>query len=160
MFVCSDNALKICVNIFQIACIPDMTLTVPYQSFIVYVVIGQQPLFFYTCSFLTLSSSESFLGSHFCLLIYCPMFIKMALLDPSVSPSISGVAEISMVDSHSRIPLLIPPESCSLSTVWSWCWEGLSSMDYISQPRFRQGTQWLSSGQCHEGRHDKYRLQG
>lgn len=84
----------------------------------------------------------------------------MALLDLSLSPSISGVAEISMVDSHSRIPLLIPPESCSLSTVWSWCWEGLSSMDYVSQPRFRQGTQLLSSGQCHEGRHDKYHFQG
>lgn len=45
VFVCSNNALKSFANIFQIAHIPDMTVTAPYQSFILNVVFGQQPLF-------------------------------------------------------------------------------------------------------------------
>lgn len=67
------------------------------------------------CFFLRPSSTESFLGSHFCLLIYSPTFIKAAFLDPSRSTSTSGEAEISLVEFHSRMPpagipiWLIPP---------------------------------------------------
>ena len=45
VFVCSNNALKSFANIFQIAHIPGVTLTAPYQSFILNVVFGQQPPF-------------------------------------------------------------------------------------------------------------------
>lgn len=37
--------------------------------------------------FLRLSSTESFLGGHFCLFTYSPTFIKVAFLEPSHSPS-------------------------------------------------------------------------
>lgn len=122
--------------------------------------VNSHPSTFNSCSFLRLGSSGHFLGSHVCLSISWPMFIKMTLLEPPCSPSTSEVIEISSVASHGRTPILIPLESCSLSTVWSWCWEGLSSRGYLSQPHFRHGTQWLSSGQWQEGRHDQHHWQG